>query len=105
VLCDRRLAHLVIRDLHSWITSTAWLDYAPWALARSATTSPTVPGQSVEQRGDPAFLGVHERDPLYAVYMLILVLGLPKSEALGLAWDEVETLTARSCQSAISYSA
>jgi integrase len=59
-------------------------------LARPATTSPTVPGQSVEQRGGPAIPGVHERDPLYAGYMLILVLGLPKSEALGLAWDEVD---------------
>ncbi|HET9256766.1 MAG TPA: site-specific integrase [Pseudonocardiaceae bacterium] len=31
-----------------------------------------------------------ERDPLYAVYVLILVLGLRKGEALGLTWDDID---------------
>ncbi len=31
-----------------------------------------------------------DRDPLYAAYVLILVLGLRKGEALGLAWEEVD---------------
>lgn len=29
-------------------------------------------------------------DPLYALYVLILVLGLRKGEALGLAWEDVD---------------
>jgi integrase len=32
----------------------------------------------------------HNRDPLYAAYVLILVLGLRKGEALGLTWDRVD---------------
>ena len=32
----------------------------------------------------------HDRDPLYAAYVLILVLGLRKGEALGLTWDRVD---------------
>ncbi len=31
-----------------------------------------------------------ERDPLYAVYVLILVLGLRKGEVLGLTWDDID---------------
>lgn len=36
----------------------------------------------------------HDRDPLYAAYVLILVLGLRKGEALGLTWDRVDLDTA-----------
>ena len=32
----------------------------------------------------------HDRDPLYAAYVLILVLGLRKGEVLGLTWDRVD---------------
>jgi integrase len=32
----------------------------------------------------------HDRYPLYAAYVLILVLGLRKGEALGLTWDRVD---------------
>jgi integrase len=32
----------------------------------------------------------HDGDPLYAAYVLILVLGLRKGEALGLTWDRVD---------------
>jgi integrase len=31
-----------------------------------------------------------DNDPLYAGYVLILVLGLRRGEALGLGWDEVD---------------
>jgi integrase len=31
-----------------------------------------------------------DRDPLYAAYVLVLVLGLRKGEVLGLAWDDVD---------------
>jgi integrase len=33
-------------------------------------------------------------DPLYAAYVLILVLGLRKGEVLGLAWSDVDLDTA-----------
>jgi integrase len=36
----------------------------------------------------------HDRDPLYAAYVLILVLGLRKGEARGLTWDRVDLDTA-----------
>ena len=32
----------------------------------------------------------HDRDPLYAAYVLVLVLGLRKGELLGLGWDSVD---------------
>jgi len=32
----------------------------------------------------------HEGDPLYALYVLVLVLGLRKGEVLGLRWDDVD---------------
>ncbi|MGH3872056.1 MAG: hypothetical protein ACRDSR_11180 [Pseudonocardiaceae bacterium] len=43
-----------------------------------------------------------ERDPLGAVYVLILVLGLRKGEVLGLTWDDGD---GENCRSAINCNA
>ena len=56
------------------------------AKARSNKTKPW----SVEEARQFLELAAVEQDPLYAAYVLVLVLGLRRGEVLGLAWSELD---------------
>ncbi len=87
-----------IRDLRTVLRSALSTARREELVARNAAALVTVPTgrtrktQAWTSDEARAFLesARSDGDPLYALYVLVLVLGLRKGEALGLAWEDVD---------------
>jgi integrase len=104
--CKARLSSRTVNDIRAcpraaiWACPRAALSQAVTKdlIAKNMANSIKVP--SVRKRKGKAWSSKEarqylesarsERDPLHTVYVLILVLGLRKSEVLGLKWDDID---------------
>lgn len=97
--CCRQVASArTIRDLRTVLRSALSTAQREELVSKNAAALVTVPSgrkrkpQAWTSDEARAFLesARSDADPLYALYVLILVLGLRKGEVLGLAWEEVD---------------
>ncbi|OKI22599.1 site-specific integrase [Streptomyces sp. CB03911] len=96
--CDQRLSHRTVRDarntLRSALTTAISEELITKNLAalvklRAPRRAPRKPW-SVEEAKTFLESARRDGDPLYAAYVLILVLGLRRGEVLGLTWGSVD---------------
>jgi integrase len=96
--CQKRLGARSIKDLKTVLRSALSHAVRDELATRNAAESTTLPAMRSKKR--KAWTSEEARrflesareagDPLYAAFVLILVLGFRKGEVLGLAWDEVD---------------
>src|SRR5215469_8830814 len=95
--CNQRLSDRTIRDIRDTLRATLANAVAEETIARnvasvirlSSVRKPKRAYWSVDEAR--AFLesACSDDDPLYAAYVLVLVLGLRRGEALGLSWNDI----------------
>lgn len=96
--CEARLSSRTVNDIRACLRAALSQAVAEDLIAKNMANSIKVP--SIRKRKGKAWSSEEarqylesarsDRDPLYAVYVLILVLGLRKGEVLGLTWDDVD---------------
>jgi integrase len=100
--CGQRLSERTIKDVRDTLRAALSSAVGEELLARNAASIVRLPTPRKRRNkwwsADEAraFLesARHDDDPLYAAYVLVLVLGLRRGEALGLTWDDVNFDTA-----------
>ncbi|MGH3921923.1 MAG: tyrosine-type recombinase/integrase, partial [Pseudonocardiaceae bacterium] len=95
--CEAQLSSRTVNDIRACLRAALSQAVTEDLIAKNMANSIKVP--AVRKRKGKAWSSEEarqflesaraERDPLYAVYVLILVLGLRKGEVLGLTWDDV----------------
>jgi integrase len=98
ICCHQVLAERTIKDVRDTLRTALSNAVAEELLARNVAAVVRLPTPRKRQRQwwsveeARAFLEAarRDRDPLYAAYVLILVLGLRRGEALGLTWQDVD---------------
>ncbi|MGH3829479.1 MAG: tyrosine-type recombinase/integrase [Pseudonocardiaceae bacterium] len=96
--CEARLSPRTVNDIRACLRAALSQAVTEDLIAKNMANSIKVP--SVRKRKGKAWSSEEarhflenarsERDPLYAVYVLILVLGLRKGEVLGLTWADID---------------
>ena len=96
--CEARLSSRTVNDIRACLRAALSQAVTEDLIAKNMANSIKLP--SVRKRKGKAWSSEEARqflesarsegDPLYAVYVLILVLGLRKGEVLGLTWDDVD---------------
>lgn len=96
--CEGRLSSRTVNDIRACLRAALSQAVTEDLIAKNMANSIKVP--SVRKRKGKAWSSEEarqylesarsEHDPLYAVYVLILVLGLRKGEVLGLTWDDID---------------
>lgn len=96
--CEARLSSRTVNDIRACLRAALSQAVTEDLIAKNMANSIKVP--SVRKRKGKAWSSEEarqylesarsEHDPLYAAYVLILVLGLRKGEVLGLTWDDVD---------------
>ncbi len=96
--CEARLSSRTVNDVRACLRAALSQAVTEDLIAKNMANSIKVP--SVRKRKGKAWSSEEarqflesarsEHDPLYAVYVLILVLGLRKGEVLGLTWEDVD---------------
>ncbi len=96
--CGQRLSERTIKDARDTLRAALANAVAEELLTRNVATvvrlARTTQAQAelMVRRGSPRLPRIGPsttRDPLYAAYVLVLVLGLRRGEALGLTWDDI----------------
>jgi integrase len=96
--CEAQLSPRTVNDIRACLRAALSQAVTEDLVAKNMAKSIKVP--SVRKRKGKVWSSEEARqflesarsdqDPLYAVYMLILVLGLRKGEVLGLTWDDID---------------
>jgi integrase len=96
--CEARLSSRTVNDIRACLRAALSQAVTEDLVAKNMAKSIKLP--SVRKRKGTVWSSEEARhflesarsegDPLYAVYVLILVLGLRKGEVLGLTWDDVD---------------
>jgi integrase len=96
--CDQRLSDRTIKDIRDTLRAALANAVAEEAIPRNVASVIRLPTTRKVKR---AYWSVDEAraflesariddDPLYAAYVLVLVLGLRRGETLGLCWDDID---------------
>jgi integrase len=96
--CEAQLSPRTVNDIRACLRAALSQAVTEDLVAKNMATSIKLP--SVRKRKGKVWSSEEarqflesarsDRDPLYAVYALILVLGLRKGEVLGLTWDDID---------------
>jgi integrase len=95
--CGERLSPISIKDARDTLRAALTNAVAEELLTRNVASVVRLPAPRKRKRNSwsveeaRAFLesARHDSDPLYGAYVLVLVLGLRRGEALGLTWQDV----------------
>jgi integrase len=95
--CDQQLSERTIKDIRDALRAALGNAVAEELIGRNAASVVRLPTPRKPKRSfwsveeARAFLesARNDHDPLYAAYVLVLVLGLRRGEALGLTWEDI----------------
>jgi integrase len=96
--CGQHLSDRTIKDIRDTLRAALANAMAEELISRNVASVVRLPTSRRTKRAPwsvdeaRAFLesARHDADPLYAAYVLVLVLGLRRGEALGLTWDDID---------------